>query len=218
MNENIIKFYLFANKLKEKVRTGWIEVEISGERLESVAEHIFGCLILAIGIESEYKLNLDMYKILKMLTLHELEEIIMKDFTIRDNVTKEEKIELGRKYVKIVTEGLIKQDEIINLLEEFNDRKTKEALFCYHIDKIECDFQAKVYDLQGRFNLEKALVDFKYYGEEESNKIKDKIHCSSDVWIEYDKKLYKDDCIFKNLIEDIQKITYDKTNTQIANN
>ena len=115
MNENIIRFYLFANKLKEKVRTGWIEVEISGKRLESVAEHIFGCLILAIGIDSEYKLNLDMYKVLKMLTLHELEEIIMKDFTIRDNVTKEEKIELGRKYVKIVTDGLIKQDEIITL-------------------------------------------------------------------------------------------------------
>ena len=215
MNENIIRFYLFANKLKEKVRTGWIEVEISSERLESVAEHIFGCLILAIGIDSEYKLNLDMYKVLKMLTLHELEEIIMKDFTIRDKITPEEKIELGRECVKKVTKGLIKQNEIIDLLDEFNSRNTKEALFCYKIDKIECDFQAKVYDLQGKFELEKALEDLYYYGEEEANNIKNKIHCSSDVWIEYDKKIYNDDLIFESLIEDIKKINFNDINMEI---
>lgn len=206
MNENIIRFYLFANKLKEKVRTGWIEVEISSDRLESVAEHIFGCLILAIGIDSEYKLDLDMYKVLKMLTLHELEEIIMKDFTIRDKVSPEEKIKLGREYVKKVTNGLVKQNEIGELLEEFNSHKTKESIFCYHIDKIECDFQAKIYDLQGKFELEKALEDLKYYGAEEANILKGKINCSSDVWIEYDKKRYKDDFIFESLINDIQKL------------
>lgn len=57
---NIINFYLLANRLKEKVRTGWIEIGIEKDRLESVAEHIYGCLILAIGINSEYKLELDM--------------------------------------------------------------------------------------------------------------------------------------------------------------
>lgn len=88
-NLNIIKFYLYANKLKEKIRSGWIEISIEKQRLESVAEHIFGCLILAIGIDSEYKLDVDMYKVLKMLTLHELEEIIMGDLTLRANITNE---------------------------------------------------------------------------------------------------------------------------------
>ena len=164
MNENIIKFYLIAHRLKEKIRTGWIEVEISNSRLESVAEHIYGCLMLAIAIESEYKLDIDMYKVLKMLALHELEETIMKDFTIRDKISLEDKRELGRKCVKEATEGLIKQDEIKNLLEEFNEHETKESIFCYHIDKIECDFQAKIYDLQGDFKLEKAIEDLEYFG------------------------------------------------------
>lgn len=93
MNENIIKFYMLTNRLKNKIRTGWIEVEISSERLESVAEHIYGCLMLAIAIDSEYKLDLDMYKVLKMICLHELEETVMKDYTLRDNISKEEKIE-----------------------------------------------------------------------------------------------------------------------------
>ena len=203
MNKNIIKFYIIANTLKEKIRTGWMEVNISNERLESVAEHIYGCLMLAIAIDSEYKLDLDMYKVLKMISLHELEETIMKDFTIRDNISPEEKEKLGRQCVLKVTEGLIKQQEIVDLLDEFNSHKTKESLFSYHIDKIECDFQAKLYDLRGNFDINEALKDLEYFGEE-GTKIKDKVKTASDVWIEYDKKRYQDDEIFKSLINDIQ--------------
>ncbi len=94
---SIINFYIFANKLKYKIRTGWIEIGIKKERLESVAEHIYGTLVLAIAIDSEYKLNLDMFKVLKMLTLHELEEILMPDYTIRDKISMEQKIEDGKK-------------------------------------------------------------------------------------------------------------------------
>ena len=65
MNDNIINFYLLTNKLKEKIRTGWMQIGITSDRLESVAEHIYGCLMLAISIDSEYKLDLDMYKVLK---------------------------------------------------------------------------------------------------------------------------------------------------------
>ncbi|MBQ9314596.1 MAG: HD domain-containing protein [Clostridia bacterium] len=209
MNDSIIKFYMICNRLKEKIRTGWQEIEISADRLESVAEHIYGCLILAIAMDSEYHLNLDMYKVLKMLTLHELEETIMKDFTIRDNITREQKNELGRKCVIEVTDGLIKQNEIVALLDEFNAHQTKESIFCYHIDKIECDFQAKLYDLKGYFKLEKALEDIQYYGEK-GNAIKEKVRTASDVWIEYDKQLYEDDQMFHTLIEDIQGLQQDQ--------
>lgn len=206
MNDNIINFYIIANRLKEKIRTGWQEIEVSSQRLESVAEHIYGCLMLAIAIDSEYKLNLDMYKVLKMISLHELEETIMKDYTVRDNITKEEKIKRGKECVVKATEGMIKQDEIVRLLDEFNERLTKESIFCYHIDKIECDFQAKIYDLKGQIKMENMLEDLKYYGEE-GNIIKTKVNVASDVWIECDKKIYRGDKIFESLINDIQKIT-----------
>ena len=206
MNDNIINFYIIANRLKEKIRTGWQEIEVSSQRLESVAEHIYGCLMLAIAIDSEYKLNLDMYKVLKMISLHELEETIMKDYTVRDNITKEEKIKRGKECVIKATEGMIKQDEIVRLLDEFNERLTKESIFCYHIDKIECDFQAKIYDLKGQIKMENMLEDLKYYGEE-GTVIKTKVNVASDVWIECDKKIYMGDKIFESLINDIQKIT-----------
>ncbi len=204
-NNNIINFYLYINKLKEKVRTGWVEIGINKERLESVAEHIYGCLNLAIAIDSEYKLDLDMYKVLKMLTLHELEEIKMGDLTLRSGITKEEKIELGKKCVKDVTDGLFKQSEIEMLLDEFNAQQTKESLFCYHIDKIECDLQAKVYDLQGVFSYEKAREDLPFYGDR-ADEIDKNSKTSSDFWIEYDRPKYNDDAVFKSLIDDIKNI------------
>ncbi len=200
---NIINFYILANKLKEKIRTGWIEVKINKNRLESVAEHIYGTLILSIAIDSEYNIGLNMEKILKMLTLHELEEILMPDYTIRSGITPEEKIANGKKSVKQVVNGLIKEQEIENLLDEFNERKTKEAIFCYHVDKLECDFQAKLYDLEGAFSIDEAKKDVPYYGER-GNEIESIAKNASDFWIEYDRERYKDDKIFEDLLNEIQ--------------
>ena len=101
MNQNIIKFYMLANTLKNKLRTGWLEIGIEKKRVESVSEHIFGTLILAIAIDSEYKLDLDMLKVFKMLILHETEEILMPDYTLRSNITKEDKILLGKNALKM---------------------------------------------------------------------------------------------------------------------
>lgn len=210
---NIINFYLLATELKEKIRSGWILIGIEKERLESVAEHIYGCLILAIAINSEYKLDIDMYKVLKMLTLHELEEIIMGDLTIRSNVTKEEKKELGKKYVHEVVKDLCEAKEIEALLDEFNDYKTNESKFCYHIDKLECDFQAKVYDLQGAFSIENARTDLEYYGKE-AERIEKVSKTASDYWIEYDRPIHEKDEIFKNLINNMQERTTLKIESQ----
>ena len=196
MNKNILNFYLFANRLKEKIRQGFVEMGIKKERLESVAEHIFGTLILALGIDSEYDLNLDMFKVLKMLTLHELEEILMPDYTVRTNISTDKKIKDGKRYVKMVTNGLIKQHEIEELLDEFNLRESDEAKFCYFVDKLESDFQIKIYDLQGVLDLEEAKKDLEYYGCH-AEYIESVSHNPSDYWIEYHKLNYDD--MFKNL-------------------
>lgn len=203
--KNVIDFYLITNELKNKVRTGWKELGISSERLESVAEHIYGCLMLAIAIDSEYDLELDMYKVIRMLSLHELEETFMKDYTLRDGISKNEKSELGRKSVIKATDGLIKQDEIVALIDEFNERLTKEAVFCYHIDKIECNFQAKIYDLKGHFSKEKAIEDAAYYADNDTLMINDDMS-ASDIGIEYDKRYFRGDELFESLINEIQKI------------
>lgn len=207
--KRIIDFYLYVNKLKYKIRTGFVEIGITKERLESVAEHIYGCLMLSIAVDSEYDLNIDMYKVLKMLTIHELDEVLKPDFTLRSGITKEEKIKIGVESVNIVASTLSSRDELISLVNEFNEGKTKEARFCYLIDKMECDMQAKVYDLDGNFLIEKAKEDLVYYGSS-AKKIEKDAKTASDYWILYDKPKFKNDKIFKLLCDELLKIKSDE--------
>lgn len=215
---NIIKFYIFNNKLKNKLRTGWGDVRISADRIESISEHIYGCLILAISINSEYKLNLDFEKVLKMLTLHELEEIIIPDYSVLATITKEEKLEMGHKAVKKIVSGLIAQDELISLINEFDERKTKEAKFCYHIDKIEADFQAKMYDLAGYFDIEEAKEDCRKWKGKNAEQIIASSNSASNIWLSSDYYLYEDDQIFSALQEAIRDITQDEYDKIINDN
>lgn len=207
--KRIIDFYLYVNKLKYKIRTGFVEICITKERLESVAEHIYGCLMLSIAVDSEYDLNIDMYKVLKMLTIHELDEVLKPDFTLRSGITKEEKIKIGVESVNIVASTLSSRDELISLVNEFNEGKTKEAKFCYLIDKMECDMQAKIYDLDGNFLIEKAKEDLVYYGSS-AKKIEKNAKTASDYWILYDKPKFKNDKIFKLLCDELLKIKSDE--------
>ena len=213
--ENILKFYCLANTLKYKLRQGWVQINLSSERQESIAEHIYGTLILAISIVYEYKLDIDLYKVLKMLTLHELEEIKIGDLTIRDNITKQEKNKLGEIAVHEITNGLISQEEIENLIHEFNDRTTKEAKFCYLIDKIECDFQAKIYDLLGYMNYDEVKKDLDYYTDYDAKLEALKAKNASDIWLLYDKHLYKDNDIFIKLLDNIKNLDIKKYNEYI---
>lgn len=206
MKNNVLNFYLLANKLKEVVRTGWNEVKISRDRIESVADHIYGCFALTIGLDSEHELDLNIEKVFKMLVVKELEKVTLeKEFTTRDYPTYEERKANAFETLKEITNGLMKQQELMDLLEEIYLKETKEAKFVNQISKIESDIQAKIYDLSGDFSLDNALEDAKHYGEELSNEILPQMRNASDGWILYDRKSYTDE-IFKSLSEDIQNI------------
>ncbi len=206
MKNNVLNFYLLANKLKEVVRTGWNEVKISRERIESVADHIYGCFVLTIGLDSEHELDLNIEKAFKMLVVKELEKVTLeKEFTTRNYPTYEERKANAFETVKEITNGLMKQQELMDLLEEVYQKETKEAKFVNQISKIESDIQAKIYDLSGDFVLDNALEDAKHYGEELSNEIIPQMKNASDGWILYDRKSYIDE-IFKSLSEDIQNL------------
>jgi 5'-deoxynucleotidase YfbR-like HD superfamily hydrolase len=50
----LLKFYLLATKLKDLIRKGQLEWNIERERVESVAEHIYGTCIFALALHSEF--------------------------------------------------------------------------------------------------------------------------------------------------------------------
>lgn len=60
--QSVVEFYVLCNKLKYIIRTGWLEWNIKSDRLESVAEHIYGTQMLAIAMWSEYHYDIDIKK------------------------------------------------------------------------------------------------------------------------------------------------------------
>jgi 5'-deoxynucleotidase YfbR-like HD superfamily hydrolase len=50
---------------------------------------------------------------------------------------------------------LIDGEKIEKLFLEFDEHKTKESLFAYQCDKLECDLQSKLYDEEGCVDLSK---------------------------------------------------------------
>ena len=150
--QSVLKYYVLCNRLKDVIRTGWKDWRVERERVESVAEHIYGVQMLALAMHSEYKYDVDIFKVLFMLAIHELEEIIIGDLTLFQ-ITKEEKEELGHEALEKVLKDLLEGDTIKELIKEFDARKTKEAIFAYQCDKLECDIQSKLYDEEGCVDL-----------------------------------------------------------------
>ena len=143
--KNLLQFYLMATQLKDKIRRGWELWNIDRKRVESVAEHIYGTCILAISIDSEFDLNIDIYKVVMMLVLHEIEEVKIGDLTPFDKVTKEEKRRMGKQAVQEILNSLSQKADYMELIEEFEEMKTRESIFAKMCDKLEADIQCKLY-------------------------------------------------------------------------
>mgnify|MGYP003301849049 CR=1 FL=1 len=58
-------------------------------------------------------------------------------------------------YPKPILSGLIDGDKIEELYLDFDEHRSKEALFAHLIDKLECDLQAKLYGEDNLVDLSK---------------------------------------------------------------
>lgn len=211
--KNTMQFYLLATQLKYKIRSGWDKTHwnVSKDRLESIAEHVYGTCILALSIDSEFETNLDISKVIKMLVLHEIGEVIIGDITPFDNITPEEKLEIEHDAIRKVLGDLIKKEEYFSLLLEFDEKKTKEAIFAYHCDKLEADIQAKVYQDMGCQNpLDKQENNVVFNNKKAQEIVQNGANSAFDVWYEWDRALYADDEIFSNIL-DFVKVTNTQT-------
>lgn len=190
--ENALKFYMLATELKETVRSGWKVWNIEKERVESVAEHIYGTCILAIAIDSEFDLGVDLSKILLMLLIHELEEVKIGDLTPFDKVTQEEKRKIGKMAVEEVLSTLTKKDTYLAVIEEFEQMETKEALFAKMCDKLEADIQSKKYEEQGYLLVGKEENKVHLEDEKIKRLIERGAKTIADFFIENDRPIFQE--------------------------
>ena len=197
--------FIFRNlKLHENKRIGHIYWGLKSDRIESVLEHIYGCLVLTIGLESEYDYYLDYSKLRKMLIIHETGEIIEKDKTVWDE-SKEERENNERRAVHKILSTLPNGDKLIELWEEFETGISLTSSYGYVIDKMEYDLKVKMNEKQGKYdftNIPKNVAT-------ESKEVKDIIASGAssvfEVHYEYDKDKYSSIPVFRRLLEDAKK-------------
>ena len=204
-----MKFYLLATQLKYKIRSGWDETHwnVSKERIESIAEHIYGTCILALSIDSEFETQLDISKVIKMLVLHELGEVVIGDITPFDNVDPEEKMEKEHAAIKEVLGDLIKKEEYFALLLEFDEKKTKESVFANHCDKLDADIQAKIYQDMGCQNpLDQQENNVVFNSPKVQLMVQNGAETAFDIWYQWDRSLYADDERFLAMLDYINKV------------
>lgn len=189
--ENVLRYYLLCNKLKNVIRTGWKDWNVKAERLESVAEHIYGVQMLALAMNSEFHYDINIMKVLYMLAVHELEEIYIGDLTLFQ-ISSSQKMLLGHEAVSKVLGNLIKKEEIQEIIEEFDARITKEAKFAYYCDKLECDLQSKIYDEMNLIDLNDQQDNKTFYDERVQKFLKEG-KSFSEMWLLFGQSLYSYD-------------------------
>ena len=195
--ENVIKYYVMCNKLKNVIRTGWKNWNVERERVESVAEHIFGVQMLAIAMKSEYEYDIDIMKVVFMLAVHELGEIVIGDLTMFE-ISKEEKAKREKEAVHKILCGLLDGKEIENLFTEFDSHSTKEAMFAYQCDKLECDLQSKLYDEEGCVDLNKQENNDSLENELVKKLLSEEKSWSG-MWLRFGQTVYPYDDNFKDV-------------------
>lgn len=197
--QSVVDYYVLCNKLKNIIRTGWKKWNVKRERLESIAEHIFGVQSLAIAMASQYEYDIDLYKVIFMLSVHELEEIMIGDLTEWD-VSSQDKINKGHEAVSLILDNLLSGKDIENLIFEFDERKTKEALFAYHCDKLECCIQCKIYDEEGCVDLNNQDGN-NIYNRSIIQELLSKEKDWSKMWLEYDRSKFVNDSNFVDVLD-----------------
>lgn len=200
---NIIETYKLTQRLSNTLRRGWLLWQLDEERIQSIAEHVFGTCMLAITIQATSPTPIDINKVITMLMLHETEEIIIGDLTPYDD--RSHKTEDGKRAVLEIFNDYPNSENFLNFIQEFEDDLTPEAKFAHQCDKLEANLFA--YINNDKFKLDK--VSDKVYNHPQIQEWRKQGHSSVAEWfIVSDMDIYDKD--FSDIAQYLLKDTKNK--------
>lgn len=140
-------FFDTVIKLKSISRKGW-EAKLGIDNPESVADHSYSMATMVMVLSDIMGLNTE--KIMKMSLLHDLAETIIGDLT-PDEIQLDKKTELENKAMNDILKKLNSplSNNYIEIWQEFQEKKTNEAILVHECDKLEMAFQAMNYQKEG---------------------------------------------------------------------
>ena len=203
--KNVIDFYMFCHRLKNTLRGGWVTWHIDAERIESVAEHIYGTQMLAIAMKSEFEefKDIDILKVIYMLAIHEMAETVTGDIPM-NQISAEDLHKLEHETVHELFKTILDGEKIEKIWQEFDNQESKEAVFAHFCDKLECDIQARIYDETTKVDLTIQEDNPSYLRDivkQTLEKYKDNKHSWSSYWIKLDQELLHYPKEFKEVSE-----------------
>ncbi|MFP4163045.1 MAG: HD domain-containing protein [Chitinispirillaceae bacterium] len=139
MNERLrkqIEFIIEIDKIKHIIRqTGLFD----GSRRENDAEHAWHLAVMAMVLHEHANEEVDVPRVIKMVLIHDLVEIDAGDVPVYETKKRTENEKNERDAARRIF-GLLPRDqaeELIDLWEEFEAKKTPEARFAAALDRME---------------------------------------------------------------------------------
>lgn len=185
--KKILKVFLTLQWAKELPRQGFIALGFKRNEADSVAAHSFTTALLSYFLAKQLQkegVRIDADKALKMGLVHDIGETIVGDVgTFVKGMAGGVFKNIEEEGVKALVAGLDSEMEIIELVKEYNDRKSIEARVVKAADNLDALAQAKgvpgakdalkyfkeVFHIT-KFNWHKKAVDLILSGEVESSK------------------------------------------------
>lgn len=139
-----LKYLKKTQHLKAVLRHSWTD---NVQRQESVADHSWHMAMMAVAFAPELKDKVNLDRVFKLIAIHDLGELFTGD--IPAFAAKSGKYEAERNTVLKIVKSLPteRQQEVLKLWEEYEGKKTKEALFVKMLDVIDVILQHWVADL-----------------------------------------------------------------------
>jgi len=136
--KNIANFLFEAGMLKRTPRSGF---QFLGSGAESVAEHIFRTTYVGYALGKIEK-NVDVDRLIKMCLFHDLPEARTGDLNY---VNKKYVVADEQKAIRDLTATLPFGGELLDIINEYEEGKTAEALLARDADQLEMILALKEY-------------------------------------------------------------------------
>ena len=149
-----LRLACILDDLKTRIRTGWKFWRVRSKRLESVSEHCHSCLLLANMFYPIYpdRDQINLARVNQMLIWHEIGETVIDDIALIDKRRHENKAESEHRAWRKLLSGLPYEQDVYDLLIEFDEHKTPDAKFSFYIDKFDAMKTMKHYYDLGKFH------------------------------------------------------------------
>lgn len=133
--EKLLSFIKFTTEFQRVKRQLFATQE---NRLENDSEHSFQLALVTWYIIEKDRLSFDFNKIIKMALSHDLVEIYAGDtyFYTSDQNLKKTKIQREHEALRKISTEFSEFPDLVELISEYEERKSPEARFVYALDKI----------------------------------------------------------------------------------